>query len=95
MPPEGIPPRREGFKCVLCFTAQQVIDSGVVDDHPDVLALVQEAAFDADAVVVVNGKSMCEKHLNLGRGWPAGFPSEPMPKPMVAKLVGRYEEMLD
>lgn len=60
--------------CVSCLGARQMIDAG------DFTPTAKEHNYNEEAVVIYRGNSLCRRHFNVARGFPAEYPDAPLPQ---------------
>ena len=68
-----------GLECVSCYGARQLQEAG------DFERIADEHDYREKAVVVYKGMSLCRRHFNLIRAFPAEYPNVPLPAGMKIK----------
>jgi hypothetical protein len=76
----------EGIWCVSCYPAKQMVEAGQFVEE------AQRHVLDLQAVVVLDGNSLCRGHLNMALGFPADFPDVPLPDAIAEGMADEMED---
>lgn len=75
------------MECCSCLGARQFAQVHPESDVP------RRHDFEEPVVVIFQGMSLCVKHFNLARGFPADFPTDLPPEDILDKTIDDMEAM--